>query len=206
MSDDADPTSLEARLHELWSAGRYDEVATIAVESYGSAVMGLQIKLLGDPVLGGDAFSVFCEDLWKGLPRFAWRSSLRTWCFTLARHAAQRVGSAPARRAERNQPLDRSPVFEVAERVRTRTLAHLRTESKDELRALRASLSRDDQLLLTLRIEQQLPWRDIAAVTLGDVAAPADEVKREAARVRKRFQLVKQQLKKLAAEHGLLSS
>lgn len=198
---------LERQLRSLWEQQQYDEVATQALEHHGPPILGLLIKMLRDPVAGSEAFSMFCEDLWKGLPHFQWRSSLRTWLFTLARNAAFRMQGQGARRPERNLPLDQSPrVLEVIERVRTRTLAHLRTESKDEIRDLRSALSPDDQLLLTLRIEQRLSWREIAPVTLGDEAADTAAVKRESARLRKRFQLVKEQLRKLATERGLLDN
>ena len=58
---------------------------------------------------------------------------------------------------------------------------------------LRAQLDADEQALLTLRIDKRMDWKDIAFVMLFDEGAlPAeDEAVREAARLRKRFQLVK---------------
>jgi RNA polymerase sigma-70 factor (ECF subfamily) len=196
---------LEHQLRQLWDQQRFEAVATLALEHYGQPILGLQIKMLRDPVTGSEAFSMFCEDLWKGLPRFQWRSSLRTWAFTLARNAAYRWQDDSGRRPDRNVSLERTPqLLEVVERVRTRTLAYLRTEAVDDVSALRATLTPADQMLLTLRLEQRLSWKEIAPITLGDADADAADVKREAARLRKRFQLVKEQLRKLARERGLL--
>jgi hypothetical protein len=64
---------------------------------------------------------------------------------------------------------------------------------------LRNTLDPDDQVLLVLRVDRELAWREIAIVMLGDQAADED-VTRKAATLRKQFERVKLQLRGLAAE------
>ena len=69
-------------------------------------------------------------------------------------------------------------------------------EGERRLASLRAELSETDQLLLMLRVDRELDFLEIALVFLGDEQASEAELKRETARLRKRFQLVKARLKR----------
>jgi RNA polymerase sigma-70 factor (ECF subfamily) len=64
-----------------------------------------------------------------------------------------------------------------------------------KLAALRDALPIDDRTLLILRVDRNLSWYDVA---LAFAETPEDlseqDRKREAARLRKRFQLIKQRL------------
>jgi RNA polymerase sigma-70 factor (ECF subfamily) len=99
--------------------------------------------------------------------------------------------------------MDQIDILELAERVRSSTMVHLRTEVKSEVRRLREELDEPDQMLLILRIDKALEWEEVAAALADDELA-ADDLKREAARLRKRFQLVTEKLRALARERGLL--
>jgi RNA polymerase sigma-70 factor (ECF subfamily) len=94
----------------------------------------------------------------------------------------------------------------VVQKVRTETTPFLRTESKTRLEALRDALPDEDRTLLVLRIDRNLAWNDLARIVgQEDGEAPLDDaaVAREAARLRKRFQLVKDRLRELAKREGL---
>jgi RNA polymerase sigma-70 factor, ECF subfamily len=59
--------------------------------------------------------------------------------------------------------------------------------------------------LLVLRVDRQLSWGDIALAFVDEPATCSDdERRREAARLRKRFQLGKERLAKRARAEGLL--
>ena len=73
------------------------------------------------------------------------------------------------------------------------------------MRLLRDHLPTDDQTLLILRVDRDLSWNEVALVMTYDGEAPTDDrVKRESARLRKRFELVKDRLRTLAEEEGRL--
>ena len=154
---------LEQRIREAHERGEHERAATLALETYGREILAFLIARLGDQQ-GLDVFSELQEDLWRGLPGFAWRSSLRTWVYTLAHHALLRHVAG----ARRRSALPNSAVMSaVAQRVRTETAAYRKTEVKNRFRELRALLSNEDQNILILRIDRKLPWRDLAIIMAG---------------------------------------
>ena len=68
---------------------------------------------------------------------------------------------------------------------------------------LREELPAEDQALLILRVDKQLDWNELAQVLSEDELA-GDALRRESARLRKRFQMIKERLRKRAEEEGLL--
>jgi RNA polymerase sigma-70 factor (ECF subfamily) len=192
---------LEQRLRSSIEAGDLRAAATAAVEGYGPEVLGFLVTLLRDEHDATEVFSQACEDLWAALPRFEGRSSLRTWFYVLARHAASRLRRSPHRRAGRRMAI--SEVTGVAEAVRSRTLPYLRTEVKNRFAAIRDALAEEDRMLLVLRVDRNMAWNDIARVLYPDDHAD-DAVARAAARLRKRFQFVKDDIRARAREAGLL--
>jgi RNA polymerase sigma-70 factor (ECF subfamily) len=204
MTPEPMTVSIEDELRRAWDARAFDHVATRALEAYGPEIIGVltvQLRSLSDAL---EAYSMFAEDLWCGLPGFQWRCSLRAWAHRLARNAAIRWAKAGPRRPERNVPLsDVAEVSAVAVQVRPRTEVHLRTEVKSALRDLREELPDDDRTLLVLRVDKRLEWREIAVV-MSDAELSDVELKREAARLRKRYQLVTERLRSLARARGLL--
>jgi RNA polymerase sigma-70 factor, ECF subfamily len=203
MSDEqADPEQAIRRAYEQQDL---ETAATLALEAYASEILsflGARLRRQSD---AQEAFSMFAEDLWNGLPRFAWRCSMRTWAYTLARNAANRYMASPQNRVERNLTLSKpGRLSALVERVRSATHVYQRTEVKDRFRALRERLDADDQLLLILRIDRDMEWRDIAIASSGDADLDDDAIDRESARLRKSFERVKTELKRMAEEEGLL--
>ncbi len=190
----------EARAHA--EAGRWPDATTVALRGYGPELVDYLIAIARSETDGSDAFAQFSVDLWRGLPGFRWEASLRTWCYTLARHALARLQRAPARR--RVVALESEQLANLAEQIRTRTVTHLRTEVKDRVRELRTRLSPEEQSILVLRIDRNLPWRDIARVLAdeGEEVAEVELVKRSAA-LRKRFEGIKDRLRAMARAEGI---
>ena len=189
--------SLEARIREAHAAGNLQTAAAVAVEGYGPEVYGFLLASLRSEQDAQEVYAVLCEDLWRGLPGFEWHSSFRTWLYRIAHHAMARHLRAPDRRRGRRVAL--SEITEIAERVRSATAAHLRTESKDALSRVRESLSVEERSLLTLRVDRRLAWREIARVLAAE-PLEASELDRESARLRKRFQLLKEEVARRMAK------
>ena len=207
MNKPAPTYDYEQRLRELFEAGQLEEVASAMLKSYGPEILNFLGARLRDPVKAHEAFSMFCEDLWVGLPKFAWRCSARTWSYTLARNAATRYASARHNRASHNVALTCPKIFsDLAAQMRTTTQIYQRTDVKDRFRALRDQLDVEDQTLLMLRVDRGMSWREIALTLSGDVDLPADIVARESARLRKAFERVKAEVKDMALKDGLLGS
>lgn len=183
---DALPAAVRARLE----AGDRTSATTLIVEGYGPQILGFLMAMAHSDADAHDAFSQFCEDLWRGLPGFRWQSSLRTWSYTLARNALhrQRAG-APQRHGPHFALSDAPELGAMAERARTVTPESHRTETRVRFAALREQLDPDDHTLLILRVDRRMPWYDIAEI-LGEPAEPA-ALRRRAATLRKRFERLK---------------
>jgi len=204
-SEEAQPAR-EGPIREAHRQGDFSTSAARAVELYGPEVLGFLIAVLRDEAVGSEVFSQFCEDLWTGLPRFRWECTFRTWAYTLARTAVRRHLRSPHLR--KNTPLSQSALAEMADRVRTSTVSYLRSEVKQGVQRLRESLDPEDQALLILRVDRNLPWNDVARIMLdegdgGGVPSGA-AIARKAAALRKRFERVKDHLRALARAQGLL--
>jgi RNA polymerase sigma-70 factor (ECF subfamily) len=192
---------LEAKIAGMRAGGDLRGAAGAAVEGYGPEVLGFLVTTMRDEEDAREVFAQSCEDLWRGMERFEGRSSIRTWFYVVARHAAARFRRSPHRRAAR-APL--SEAEELAERVRTRTLPHLLTAVKDRFAALRDALDPEDQALLVLRVDRAMSFAEIAAVMSTDQEEDDDARARMTARMRKRFQLLKEEIRERARQAGLL--
>jgi RNA polymerase sigma-70 factor (ECF subfamily) len=180
-----------------------DGAATRAIEGYGPEIYGFLVTRHAGEDEAADVFSAVTESLWRALPKFAWESSLRTWAYTIARHASVRARTNEQRRARGAVPIDEQ-ASRLAMEVRTRTQTFLRTERRSAIAQLRDELPTEDRTLLVLRVDRELAWNELARIMLDAPDPDEVTVKREAARLRKRFQLVKERLVAMGRERGLL--
>jgi RNA polymerase sigma-70 factor, ECF subfamily len=165
-------------------------------------IMRLIASLLHNPERAKDAFSLFCEMLLKGLPGFRWESSFRTWAYRLARNACYQLQHAPS---GRELPVASSAFPEQALGLRSDTRPWQRTSVKERFRALRDSLEPEERMLLMLRVDQQLPWNEVAQIMWDSDEPPTGEaLARKATALRQHFQRVKTHLRTLAIEQGLI--
>jgi RNA polymerase sigma-70 factor (ECF subfamily) len=188
-------------------AGDVTGATTLALRAYGAEILGLLVATHHDRGIADEAFSLFAERFWKTLGDFEWKCSLRTWMYRLARNALidlQRQSNARYRK--RIIPISEADAIEeLAVRIRTETYSALRSEKRSAFEELRAQLPEDDRLLLMLRVQRNLPWAEIARIfTASEEPEQKAVMDQESARLRKRFQLVKERLRKLAREAGLL--
>lgn len=190
----------ETEMRRLFDAGDRRGAAGKAIEAYGPEILGLLCSLHRNEDEAADAFSEFAERFIRSLDRFEYDCSMRTWAYLLARRASHDVKRAAGRRAKRAVALsDAEELGVLVEKVRTATMTILRTETKSELAKLREELPEDDRLLLVLRVDRRLAWDELARVF-----DPEADPKKESARLRKRFQLVKERLRALGRQRGLI--
>jgi RNA polymerase sigma-70 factor (ECF subfamily) len=196
-------TVVEDRLRTLAAEGKYEVSFEQALDAYGDELLHFLAAMVPDEDAAREVYSELCEQLWKAFPAFEWRASFRTWAYVAARNAvhAHRTRSA---RAQRFRSLTTGVVAATPEPQRTRTAPHLRTENKSKLAELRELLEPDDRMILALRIDRGLEWTEVAEVMSGHTFASDAERTRAAAATRKRFERIKERLRELAAEQGLL--
>jgi RNA polymerase sigma-70 factor (ECF subfamily) len=186
--------SIEQRLQELLAQGDHRAAATEALRALGPKILGYLQAVLRDEADAADAFSIFAEHLWRGLPAFRFQSSLKTWCFKLAWNAALNLKDEAWRR--RGRRFETGEASLLADEIRTRTGVRVERQ-RAALEALRAELSDEEQTLLVLRLDQQLGWDEIAEVLAREGAAP------DAVALRKRYERLKEKLARLVKARGL---
>lgn len=185
---------LETRTRALLAAGDVRAAATGVLRELGPQVIRYLRSVLRDDEDAAEAFSAFAEDLWRGLPSFRWEATLRGWAFRVAWHAALDVRNDTFRRHARR--LETGEASALAAEVRT-TAPRLEAQRR-ALDALRDALSAEEQSLLSLRVDQQLSWEEVALAQEGD----ADP--RTVAALRKRYERLKERLGRIARERGVL--
>lgn len=184
---------LEADVRARCERSDHAGAAAAIVRGYGPEVIPFLASLLRttDDDLA-EAFSMWCEDIVRGLPRFRFSASVRTWIYTLARHAASRLRRGDRRRGKRiTLP---GQLHDIAVAVRTSTVDYLRTAVKDRLAVARERLDDEERAILMLRVDRQLGWRDIARI-LADDDLDDDALRKREQSLRKRFETIKRHLK-----------
>jgi len=174
---------LDAKVRALLSAGERDRAATMLLDALGPGVLGYLLAILPDED-GFDAFSLFEEDVWRGLEGFRWESSLRGWAYRLAGHAASRTARSAYRR--RRRPLPSSFASRVAA---SGSAASGLGGRRDLLARIRETLPAEDRALLVLRVDRELEWDEVAEALAREgtpVAVPA---------LRKRFERLVRRLR-----------
>jgi len=192
---DQDLVSVDEAIKARLAAGDARGAATEALRVFGPKILGYLQAVLKDEADAADAFSIFAEHLWRGLPGWRGQSSLKTWAFKLAWHAALNLKDEAWRR--RGRRFRTGEASRLADEIRTRTGVRVERQ-RQALDALRAELNEEEQTLLVLRIDQRLSWEEIAEVM-------AEEAPLEPAALRKRFERLKEKLTRLAMERGLVS-
>ena len=188
--------ALESTIKAHLAASELAAAATAALEGLGPQILGYLAATLRDDDIAYDVFGQFSEELWKSIGTFRGESSFKTWVYKLVMHAIGRHRRDPYR--NRGRALASDEVSAIALDVRSKTPRYKQTEVKDRIARLREALEPDDQTLLFLRIDQGLPWNEVAAI----MSAEGELV--EAAALRKRLERAKERLRKLAASDGLL--
>jgi RNA polymerase sigma-70 factor, ECF subfamily len=180
--------------------------AGIALRGYGPEIFGFLIAFHRSEQDASEVFSAFTERMWRALESFAWESSFRTWAYTIARNASLTYRDEAQRRARVYKPLpEGSQLSKIAEEVRQSTLSYLKSETKSRAARLREALSEEEQMLLALRVDKGLAWNDLVRVLHdGDETLSDEMLKRESARMRKRFQAIKEKLVELGRREGIL--
>lgn len=201
-----EPSEVENEIRRRFELGELGAAATVALRAYGPELFAYLLTFHRDETMASEAFSEACERIWRGLAGFAWRSSFRTWAYTVTRHVALTHQRETRRRWRRQEELpEGSALTGLAEQVRSATLTYLKTETKTRAVQLRESLPLADQELLVLRIDKGLAWNDLAQIFHeGGAQLEGPELRREAARLRKRFQLAKDKLLAMARREGLV--
>jgi RNA polymerase sigma-70 factor (ECF subfamily) len=196
-ADDIQPV-----VERLCAERRYDEATAVLLRAHGPEILGVLVAMVGDDGVAADAYSLFCERVWRGLPKFRFECACRTWEYTVARRSLYDV--LRKQRAAAEVLVSPSGLPEVVALAVSSTAPHLRTTNAQGLQLARALLSSDDQLLLVLRVDKQMAWNDVALV-LADGDESPEQLASACVALRKRFSRIKARLARelrSSAQHG----
>jgi len=185
---------IDVRVREILEDGDDRGASTFAIRTLGPQVLRYLGAILRDDEDKKDAFSRWAENLWRGLPGFRWQSSLRTWAFRLAYRAALDLRDQAWRRRETR--LESGEASNIAESVRSATAGRVERQ-RSILRELLQNLTMEEQALVELRVDQCLPWEEIAEVLARDGDAP------DPGTIAKRFERVKARLAEMLRSEGI---
>jgi RNA polymerase sigma-70 factor, ECF subfamily len=181
---------LEERVRSLNAAGQGSAAATEVIQALGPDILRYLRSLLQDEEEAADAFSRFAENLWRALPGLQSREPVRTWAFHVAWQAALDLRNG----SKRHRPGEASA---VAAQVRTMTVVRA-ARKIDKLSRLREALDPQEQSILSLRLDQQFSWEEIAEILSLD-GEPV-----EASTVMARYGQIRERLAAMAREQGIL--
>jgi RNA polymerase sigma-70 factor (ECF subfamily) len=187
----------EARCLEALDRGDHAGAATVLVREYGPQLLGYLCSVLRSEADAGEVFSMFSEDLWRGLPGFRRECPVRVWCYRLAWHAAARFLRDPYR--GRGRRLETTELSRLVEEVRSSVFLGRDQARQATLDRLREGLTPDERALLVLRVDRGLAWGEVALVLADEREAPVEE-----SALRKRFERLKEKLAERARAEGLL--
>jgi RNA polymerase sigma-70 factor (ECF subfamily) len=192
----------EQAIKALCTDGEYGEAVERTIELYGPELAKFVMAVLHRPELANDAFSTVSEKIVRNLSKFRWESSLRTWLYRIARNACMELLRSPMRREEL---VSHAVPSNEAHVERSRTNPWLRTEVKEKFRALREKLSVTERMLLQLKVDQDLPWNDVAKILWdGEQPPTSKDLDKRAVALRQQYKRLKERLKVLAMDAGLI--
>lgn len=184
MSTDPKPLQkeeVEAELCDLIHARRLEEAASRAIRAYGPEILGYIHSVTDDPVAASDIYSQFAEDFWKGLAKFEPRAMVRTWAFRIARSAIARHFRDPFHKKARR--LNTGELDELVAQTTQEFFSH-QTPVEDKVARVRQMLSPEERELLHLRVDREMSWSAVVAIT-GDTPVAA----------RKKFQRIRDKVR-----------
>jgi RNA polymerase sigma-70 factor (ECF subfamily) len=165
------------------------------VRAFGPKITGYLTRVLGDEDDAADAYSLWAEDVWKGLGGLRAPGAAKVWTYRVAWNAAVRV----RRQAwnKRRQRMRSSMASRVAADVLSRTPGAVEREA-EQLTRLREGLGPAERSMLVLHVDRGLSWSEVA-----EVMAEEGEVVDEAA-LRQRYARLRKKLSARAKELGML--
>lgn len=199
---EADRKKLEKEVRGLCQQGAVGRAVERVLQGHGLEIQRVMSGILRDEVRVQDAYGIFCERLLKGLPGFRGEGQLWMWLNRMARNACLQLLKAPA---GREVPVSDSQFPDQARPERSQTPPWQQAAMKERFRALRERLQPQDRLLLALRLDQQLSWREVARRMAGPQEPLTEEaLNRKSTSLRQQFQRAKARLHALAMEDSLL--
>jgi RNA polymerase sigma-70 factor (ECF subfamily) len=187
---------LDQEVEAYLRADDIEAAAARVIGACGPAILGYLRVALGNEDAAQRAFTAFSGAVWQRLRRYRGECEIRVWTYRLAFQCAQR--QRRTLRSTRSGP-DRSGETRRRALGRTRTATVESMALAEHAELLRRELSVAEQTLLTLRLDKQLSWAEIALVLGISGASKSDAV------AQGRFEKLVARLHRLAITRGFIA-
>lgn len=186
---------VERQIEHHLDSGELDQAVEAILAAYGSRIFRMMMGVFQDEPTAQDVYQKFSIALWESLESFRGESTAYTWAYTLARRA---IGQKLRRKGDRETRLKTDQKKQLAAKwTRTATAEWRKTESKDKFQEMVEDLDHDERTLVMLRIGEEMTWKEVAQVMHdGETPLAGSELSKESGRLRKKFQRVKNKLKR----------
>jgi RNA polymerase sigma-70 factor, ECF subfamily len=189
--------SAEQKISEVFGDEEFTQAAQIAISAYGAELYGFIKAIHRDEQEAREVLSEVNEELTKGFRTFDGRCSFRTWAYAIARRCS-------AKRLQTRSPDQVATVTPITS-AKKNGKVDAEAERKAKIRALRDRLPEEDRALLVLRVDRKLEWNDLAHIYIASLTGPKPpSLGKVSAVLRKRFDKIKERMRRLAFEEGLL--
>jgi len=189
---------IDARIIAHIEAEEFEQAAEVAIAEYGPSIFGMFMGVFHNEATAQDVFQHFSLQLWKSLPSFQGRSRFYTWAFTIARRSMSRWFERRELRVEQRLGTLQEQNLQ-ARWARTATAEWRNTASRERFETMCADLDPEERTLVMLRIDQEMSWKEIALVIADEdeqEALDRKELSKRAASLRKRFERIKNTMRK----------
>lgn len=173
----------EEEAREALGRGDLDGAITLLMRAFGDDLYRHCRQVLGDACLADDVHQTVFVEAYRDLPRFAGRSSLRTWLYGIARHRC-----LDALKATRRFRLRFSLGSALPERADERAAADERLVDRARRQALERGLARlapKARIALLLRYQEGLSYEEMAGISGERAKTLQARVARAVLRLRK---------------------
>lgn len=191
----------EAQVVACCEGGHFRQATWSILQRYGREVRAFLGGRTGSRASLDEVYAVFSEDVWRGLPSYRSRGQVRSWLYSIARHALARHHKRGQRWRSVHVPAD-SEDFDAMPAA-SRCSLPPGMGDRARLQQLLTRLDADDRQLLEQRLLRALPWREIAVEHTKHVEQTGPlsdvELERTSARLRKRYQLLVRSLRQSAS-------
>lgn len=200
LRDVGDDRGAQRKEGEAAALAIYGDPKTTPPGGYGDAIFRFLYKMARNGGDAQDAFSMFSEDVVRGIRTLHSDSHLRAWLFQVARNALSRLKRGDPRKRETTANLK---LQEMAQEYSTSWRKELEKQ-KDELAGLLDALDEEERTIVVLYATGSYSWMDVARILAESPDALDDAaLKTEATRLKQRYRRAKEKLRELAQKKGL---
>lgn len=187
-----DENSYEQTILQFLYQGSFDRAVTMILRGlaelegdekftcYGDEIFGYLVKATGDYVSAQEIFSMFKEDLWKGICTYKPTHTLRSWLYCVARNARNRYYTRDRYREVIPLTTNKAAGLYVSSNS---SAVHQAEQKNKLLQVMYSHLTPDERDLLIFRVDREMAWDEIA-----------DSLGIESAAARKRYERLKRKI------------